>query len=980
MAGVLAPLRRAGAVVRGELRAPMRRSQAALIAAAVLGPLLLFAAVGWWSYVRVQDEASEQIERTADLLHEEGLRFFETERYLLQNVDSELLGLTWPEIIERRGRFNALLDSTAAQIPEVEAMFVGDANGITQLSSRASQITATGPTAVNVRDRPYFQKAKNGASLVIDGPLKSRLSGERVVAIVHRLSSADNSFRGIVVVNVDVNRLVRSWRAVTTPGNAVSLVRDDGTFFARYPMPPGETTAALDEAAKERFSHLFSSDSGLFDAAPQGFDGIARRIGFRKLAPFPVYVIYAVAKSNIVGQWYPIAGAFGAIAVAAAAALLFASFAVIRRARGEAAALSRAEATALALSESEEAQRALFRKAPTAMHSLDSERRIIDVNDRWLDLFGYRREEVVGRMIREFYEAADASQRAERWQEILDQGTVLDVYRRCIGSGGARFDALVSATLERDADGRFTRVITTVTDISARRRAEEAARRAQHFAEMLIDSSTDGIIVKDRELRYTVWNPPMEQITGKKRLDVLGHTADGLFPGFRNTAIAQAWCDAIEGRTTTLQDQYFEHFEPRRAGYFDQTVAPLRDAEGTIVGALSIVRDTTERHRLEEVLRQSQKMEAVGQLTGGIAHDFNNLLTVILGNLETVQRRLPAGDVRKFIDSAVRGAERAATLTQRLLAFSRRQPLAPRPLDPNRLVGGMSDLLLRVIGESVAVETVLSRNIWRISADTNQLESAILNLAVNARDAMADSGKLTIATANVTIAAGEAEADPDLVSGQYVMISVSDTGQGMTPEIRAHAFEPFFTTKETGRGSGLGLSQVYGFVKQSGGGVMIGSEPGHGTTVRLYLPRLPADAAHDEAPPTLRVTPAVGRNEAILAVEDDEQVLEHTARLLRELGYRVIEARDGTAALAALERERDVALLFTDVGLPGGLNGRQLAEEAKRRWPNLKVLYTTGYARNAISLDGLLEPGLQLITKPFSYSGLAAKIRDVLIG
>ena len=567
-----------------------------------------------------------------------------------------------------------------------------------------------------------------------------------------------------------------------------------------------------------------------------------------------------------------------------------------------------------------------------------------------------------------------------RWQEIVEQGTVRDVYRRCIASGGTRFDALVSATVERDADGRFVRVITTVTDISARRRAEDAARRAQHFAELLIESSTDGIIVKDQNLRLTVWNPPMEAITGKKRADALGRTSHEIFPEFSNEAIDQAWRDALLGRTTTLQDQYFEFIEPRRAGYFDETIAPLRDAEGAIVGALSIVRDTTERHRLEEVLRQSQKMEAVGQLTGGIAHDFNNLLTVILGNLETVQRRLPQGDLRGFVDSAVSGAERAATLTQRLLAFSRRQPLAPRPLDPNRLVGGMSDLLLRVIGENVAVETVLAGNIWRISADANQLESAILNLAVNARDAMPHGGKLTIETANVVFDAAEAEANPELANGSYVMIAVSDNGQGMTPEIRAHAFEPFFTTKETGRGSGLGLSQVYGFVKQSGGHVTIGSEPGQGTTVRLYLPRLHADAAADEVQASKRTVPAAERNEAILAVEDDEQVLEHTAHLLRELGYRVIEARDGNTALAALERERDVALLFTDVGLPGGLNGRQLADEALRRRPRLKVLFTTGYARNAISPDGTLEPGLQLIAKPFSYSGLAAKIRDVLRG
>jgi PAS domain S-box-containing protein len=960
--------------------APMRRSQRALIVAAILGPMLLFAAVGWWSYERVQAEASEQIERTVDILHEEGLRFFETERYLLQNVDSELLGLSWPEIIERRGRFNALLDSTAAQIPEVEAMFVGDADGTTQLSSRLTEREAAaenGPV-INVRDRPYFKDAKAGASLVIEGPLRSRLSGETVIAIVHRLSSSDDSFRGVVVVNIDVNRLVRSWRAVTTPGNAISLVRDDGTILARYPALPG--ASALEEVQKQHFPRLLESGSGLFDADPQPFDGIARRIGFAKLTPFPVYIVYAVAESNIVHQWYPIAGAFGGIAAAASAGLLFASFAVIRRARGEAAALGRAEATALALSQSEEAQRALFRKAPTAMHSLDSDRRIIDVNDRWLDLFGFKREEVVGRRIREFYDAADPNERAVRWQQILDQGTVRDEYRRCLGADGVQFDALVSATVERDSSGNFTRIITTVVDISARRRAEDAARRAQRFAELLVESSTDGIMVKDRELRFTMWNPPMETITGRSRADVLGRTSKELFPEFTNDALDQAWLDALLGRTTTLQDQYFEIREPRRSGVFDVTIAPLRDAEGAIIGALAIMRDTTERHRLEEVLRQSQKMEAVGQLTGGIAHDFNNLLTIILGNLETAQRRMPHGEVRSFIDSAVHGAERAATLTQRLLAFSRRQPLAPRPLDPNRLVGGMSDLLLRVIGESVAVETVLAGNIWRISADANQLESAILNLAVNARDAMPRGGKLTIETANVVFETAGGDGDPEIAPGQYAMIAVRDNGQGMTPEIRAHAFEPFFTTKETGRGSGLGLSQVYGFVKQSGGHVVITSAAEHGTTVRLYLPRLLADAVPEEVHPTQRVVPAAECNEAILAVEDDEQVLEHTARLLRELGYRVIEARDGTTALQMLEHEDDVALLFTDVGLAGGLNGRQLAEEARRRRPSLKVLFTSGYAMNGIAQDGMLEPGLQLIAKPFSYSGLAAKIRDVLTG
>jgi signal transduction histidine kinase/DNA-binding response OmpR family regulator len=392
--------------------------------------------------------------------------------------------------------------------------------------------------------------------------------------------------------------------------------------------------------------------------------------------------------------------------------------------------------------------------------------------------------------------------------------------------------------------------------------------------------------------------------------------------------------------------------------------------------------EAAERERAEEALRQAQKMESIGQLTGGVAHDFNNLLTVIIGNLETMQRHLrqpqhTVATLQHSAEQASRGAQRAAALTQRLLAFSRQQPLDPKPTDINRLIGGMSDLLRRTIGEQIAVETVLAGGLWLVHADPNQIEVALLNLAVNSRDAMPGGGKLTIETANAYLDEGYAASQAEVVPGQYVVAAVTDSGTGMSREVMARAFEPFFTTKEVGHGTGLGLSQVYGFVKQSGGHVKIYSEPGQGTTVKIYLPRF--HSAEDRAEPeVVAKVPGAAHAETILVVEDDRDVRSHTTGILRELGYAVVEAPEGRTALKALEQHPEISLLFTDVGLPGGMNGRQLAEAARRARSDLKVLFTTGYARNAIVHDGRLDPGVQLITKPFSYAALATKLRDVL--
>jgi len=425
-------------------------------------------------------------------------------------------------------------------------------------------------------------------------------------------------------------------------------------------------------------------------------------------------------------------------------------------------------------------------------------------------------------------------------------------------------------------------------------------------------------------------------------------------------------------------------------GVAQRTLAKA-NADLAAQAAMLEVANETLRHQIEErekaeaALRQTQKIEAIGQLTGGVAHDFNNILQVVLGGLDLLRRRGakwaladgPRADFQRYLGEISAAAQRGAELTRQLLAFARRQPLEPKETDINALVEGMSGLMRRALGEQIAIETTLAAELWHTRCDANQLENALLNLAVNARDAMPGGGVLAIETANTELDGDYARRNADVAAGSYVMIAVTDTGVGMTPEVLSHVFEPFFTTKEIGRGTGLGLSQVYGFLKQSGGHVTLSSEPGRGTTVRLYLPRSTGPAHTPRQIPEAPPQPGIA-GETILAVEDDDSVLGLAVAALGDLGYRVLQARDGVEAMRLLAAEPGIDLLFTDVGLPGGLDGRQLADRARAARPGLKVLFTSGYARDVIVHDGRLDEGVILIGKPFTTEALAAKIREVL--
>jgi PAS domain S-box-containing protein len=549
---------------------------------------------------------------------------------------------------------------------------------------------------------------------------------------------------------------------------------------------------------------------------------------------------------------------------------------------------------------------------------------------------------------------------------------IADLTREILGRRRAEQDL---RRLNEVLEERIEERTREVKEASARMHETERGFR------LLVEGVTDyAIFMIDPSGLVTSWNPGAERIEGYCAEEVIGrhfslfYTEEDRQRGVPRQALETA---ARAGRVE------MEGWRVRKDGHrFWASVVmdAIRDDEGQFVGFAKITRDLTERQLAEERLRQAQKMEVVGQLTGGVAHDFNNLMTVVSGNLETLQRRLAGRDreLDRLAAAAMRGVERATVLTHRLLAFSRRQPLEPKAVEMNRLIIGMSDLLGRTLGEQVTIETVLSGGLWEISADPNQLENAVLNLAINARDAMPNGGKLTIETANIILDEAYAAAHDEVTAGQYVMLAVSDTGTGMTKEIMERAFEPFFTTKKLGEGTGLGLSQIYGFIKQSGGHVKLYSEPGDGTTVRLYLPRImtPEAAAESSGPgPAIE---ASTEGETILVVEDDPDVRAYSTVVLRELGYVVLEAGEGDTALGLLATEPRIELLFTDVGLPGAFNGRQLAEEARKRRPGLKVLFTTGYARNAIVHHGRLDPGVDLIAKPFTYAALAAKIRLVL--
>ncbi|MGX5776271.1 PAS domain S-box protein [Methylorubrum zatmanii] len=604
-----------------------------------------------------------------------------------------------------------------------------------------------------------------------------------------------------------------------------------------------------------------------------------------------------------------------------------------------------------------------------------------------------------------FANAADPAKRAVYEVEFRTIGREDGRLRWVAAKGRGVFAAAEPAA----GPARCLRVIGTAIDITARKTTEERLVETTRRLDAVLDNATLAIFMMDERQHCAYMNRAAERLTGysleetqgRALHDVVHHTRpDGSPYPLHECPIDQAFPE-------NNQEQGEEVFVHRDGSFYPVafTASPIRDERGLPIGTVIEARNieaelrakaqleafnasleqqvavrTAELMRTEEALRQSQKMEAVGQLTGGLAHDFNNLLTGITGSLELLQARLAQGrlgEIDRYVNAAQGAAKRAAALTHRLLAFSRRQTLDPKPTDVNRLVMGMEELIRRTIGPAITLEVVAAGGLWSVLIDPSQLENALLNLCINARDAMPEGGRITIETANKWLddrGARERDLDP----GQYLSLCVTDTGTGMSPDVIAKAFDPFFTTKPIGQGTGLGLSMIYGFVRQSGGQVRIYSELGQGTTMCLYLPRHYGAAEEPEAGPDLAVAPRAEQGETVLIVDDEPTVRMLVTEVLEDLGYTAIEAADGPAGLKVLQSDVRIDLLVTDVGLPGGMNGRQVADAGRVLRPGLKVLFITGYAENAVLGNGHLEPGMQVITKPFVMEGLAGRIKEMI--
>ena len=673
-----------------------------------------------------------------------------------------------------------------------------------------------------------------------------------------------------------------------------------------------------------------------------------------------------------------------------------------------------------ALAESRAELRTLTDSLPILVGFLDRNLVYQMANSRYLDLFGKHPDKVVGRHVSEIASVEYLARREPDLRRALAGETVISDAPMTLPDGSRRtFE--VRYIPRRDAEGAVLGLYVMMLDIEDRTRTENDLRDSNARFAAAVEAIHGVLWTTGPDGRMQGEQQGWASLTGQGAEEYQGHGwAEAVHPEDR-AATLESWAQAVAAQTTYT----WEHRVRRHDGTwrnFAIRAVPIRDADGRLREWVGVHTDITEqrvaegqlverardlerqvRHReraeeqlrqlneglearveaevaerrkAESALRQAQKMEAIGQLTGGIAHDFNNLLQVVAGNLQLLARDVvgnPRSEQR--VANALAGVARGSKLASQLLAFGRRQPLEPRVIHLGRLVGGMDDLLRRSLGEGVEVEVVTSGGLWNTSVDPGQVENVLLNLAINARDAMEGHGRLTIEVANAHLDQAYADCHAEVSAGQYVMLAVTDTGSGMAPEVLEKAFDPFFSTKPEGKGTGLGLSMVYGFVKQSGGHVAIYSEPGQGTTVRVYLPRSMASEDREIA---VTSGPVEGGTETVLVVEDDDDVRHTVVDLLTDLGYRVLTARDPQAGLNVIESGMAIDVMFTDVVMPGPVTSREMARRAQERMPGIAVLFTSGYTENSIVHGGRLDLGVELLSKPYTREALARRLRQVL--
>ncbi len=872
----------------------------------------------------------------------------------------------------------AVMKERRKDLPFVYQIAIFDSDGYTAQSTDDIPIS----TAITAADRDYFAAHRDDPArgLVFGTPIVGRTTQRLMIPISRRIAGSDGKFAGAVVAFTDLQKMAEVYDKIDVgPGGAIGIVRGDGTVLARFPYR--EDTIGSSRRDTLLFRELLPKSRAGLVMGTGAVDGVIRLFSYRALADFPIVVYVGIDWGRIRREELPsILIDFGVSAavlvVLGLAALLFARAMHRQQKLLEERGISEQRAR-----ESETDIRALIDTLPVGISYTTADGSVLAVNPAWRRMYGFGETDALAEInASELW--ADPSDR-DRWLKQLAQhgfvGRAEKLRRR---RDGTEFWVELHVSGITDAINQLQRLRSVHIDIIDRKQREKIAsdyRESEQFLRAILDHTGDAVICIDERGLVTVYNSMAEAIFGYAADEVLGKNVNMLMPEPDRTRHDGYIKSYLETGVAKIIGSGREVRGCRKDG----TVFPLgltvtETAVGGKRGFVGTLRDLTETKRLQEQLLQALKMEAVGQLTGGIAHDFNNLLTVVMGNAETLSEALADNPrLKHLVEMISTAANRGADLTKSLLVFSRKQTLAPKITDINGLVSGMKGLLRRTLGEQIEVKMRLAKDLRAVMTDTVHLESVVLNLCLNARDAMPKGGRLTIEASNAELTEDYTRQEKEVVPGSYVMIAISDTGTGMAPEVLAKAFDPFFTTKEVGKGSGLGLSMVYGFIKQSKGHIKIYSEPGIGTTIKLYLPvaNTGADIPGVATSDPVEIT---GGSETILVVEDDDMVRGYAESVLDSLGYRVLSSRDGQAALTVLRQGQKVDLMFTDIVMPGGMNGYQLADEARRLRPALRILFTSGYTAGVLELENMANPDIDLLSKPYLRHELAARLRKAL--
>jgi two-component system, cell cycle sensor histidine kinase and response regulator CckA len=870
-------------------------------------------------------------------------------------------------------RLTDYMTSTQSQIPEIEGLRVANDKGLVIYGLRP----ASG-ALYDASEREYFIQLRDNPRdlLVISQPFKGRIANKWIIVLARRISRPDGTFAGVAFGSLSLAKIDQLFSSLNVGRYGAFALRDgaDLGLVARYPEPEGIGSAIGLKKMSREFLELFrkGETAGVYDA-PSGLDRRMRTWGFRKFANARYYIFVGLAKDEYLAGWRRDAWE---TAIGLALFLLVSSLA----AAAIALVWKRNQATEESLRVNEARFHKIFEESPIGISLLGKEREFVLTNQRYREFLGYSEAELMERGPRELLHPDDREPSMALSQK-LREGDIpfIHMEQRYLRKDGRVVWSDTTITPLRDEKGQLILTIGWVQDITERKQSEEKVRKLSQA----VEQSPASIAITDRDGNIEYVNPAFCTMTGYPEEELLGKN-----PRILKTETTSSeeyrilWETITSGRT--WQGEFCNRKKDGELFWESACIAPISDDKGAINHFVAIKEDITQRRRAEEEraalegqLRQAQKMESVGRLAGGVAHDFNNMLTVILGHAAlALMEAAPSHPLHVHLSEIHRAAERSTDLTRQLLAFARKQTIAPKVLDLNASLTGMLNMLQRLIGEDILLSMQASPDLWPVKVDPSQIDQILANLCVNARDAMTGVGTITLQTVNRSLTVDDCIAQTEASPGEYVLLTLTDDGSGMEQEMVSHIFEPFFTTKGVGEGTGLGLSTVYGIVKQNNGFIEVHSHPDRGTTFNIYLPRYAGAALQERtsgAPEHVS-----GRSEVILVVEDESTILSLVSKMLTTLGYSVLQAGTPTEAIDLVQQGAGkIHLLLTDVVMPG-MNGRDLANRLLDRHPRLKMLFMSGYTADIIARHGVLDDGINFIQKPFTMQDLAGKLVEVL--